>query len=142
MDAEVQQALYQQFWKTIPRLRTAHAVSEFFSHLLTDTEEVMLAKRIAVAVLILKGKRPKDIVPAVHVSYSMVRSVSSWLKNANPNTKMLLEKAIHDHKWDDLMDTIDSILDSLPPTPHTDWSRAGQERSKRKISRNSKRALR
>lgn len=134
--------MFKQFWVGISKLRDASQVSSFLSDFLTDTEEVMLAKRFTVAVLLLKGKRPVDIVGALHVTYTTVGSVASWVKNAKPHTRAILERIIHEQSWQALLDRVEEVLDKLPPAYHTSWSRVGKEKWNRKMDRASRGALR
>lgn len=101
----------------------------------------MLAKRFAIAILLHRGKRAKDIKYALHVSNSATGAVSSWLKNAKPETIKTLERIIVQSNWEQFIDNIDAMLDSLPPRYGTDWSRAGKEKWKRQQSRSVRKIL-
>ena len=120
---EVEHELFSLFWNSISDLRTKSSVSEFFSDLLTDTEEIMLAKRFAVAILLFQGKKPIDIAMSIHVSYSMIRGVSSWLDRATPNTIDLLERVVKHQAWQSIADSLDESIDLLPPRRGSDWTR-------------------
>jgi len=123
-------------------LREADVVASFFSDFLTDTEELMLAKRFTIAVLLLRGKRPKDIKNVLHVSNSATGTVGAWLKNAKPKTIATLERVIKESNWEGLIDKIDSFVDALPPRYGTDWSKIGKEKWQRKIGRAARQTIR
>lgn len=142
LDKSLEQEMFGQFWVSLSRLHDAHAASSFFSDLLSPTEELMLAKRFTVAVLLLRGKKPVDIVSTLHVSFSTISSVSSWIKNAKPKTKKILESIIRESNWQKVVDRIESLLDELPPRYGTDWHRAGKAKWQRKMERHARRALR
>ena len=142
IDKNIESEMFRKFWSSIPLLRDASAASSFFSDLLTDTEEVMLAKRFTIAILLLSGKRPLDIRAILHVSYSTIGTVSSWLKNAKPQTTQLLKHMMKESTWESFIDQIDAALDALPPRYGTDWSKAGKAKWKRKMERASRQSLR
>jgi uncharacterized protein YerC len=142
LDNEIKVEMFRKFWSSISRLQDADAVASFFSDFLSDTEELMLAKRFTIAVLLLRGRRPKEIKNILHVSNSATGAVGSWLKNAKPKTLASLERIIQEGNWDQFMDAIDAFIDSLPPKYGTNWSRVGKEKWQRKINRASRQPIR
>lgn len=142
LDKIIETEMFRQFWESISRLKNASEVSAFFSDLLSDTEEVMLAKRFAVAVLLLRGKRPSDISSSLHVSFTSIGSVASWLKNAKPRTQRLLQEMTQSKDWRQLLDRIEELLDKFPPRYGTNWQNIGDEKEQRRIERAARRALR
>ena len=142
LDQELEREMFTTFWSSLSRLNNASDVSAFFSDLLTDTEEVMLAKRFTIALLLLQGKKPVDVADAIHVSFSTIRGVSEWLSRASPATKRLLEQILKEQRWQALLDKIEALLDKLPPRWRTDWSEAGRAKWKRYKERLARRTLR
>lgn len=141
LDKTLEQQLFREFWSSVSKLRNANEVSAFFSDLLSDVEEKMLAKRFAVAVLILRGKRPVDIARAVHVSYSTIASVAAWVGHASPKMRSLLQTIIDQRSWQQIFDRIDALLDTLPPLYGTDWHKAGKAKWQREMERASRKPL-
>lgn len=137
----VQEEMFRQFWRSISHLRSVEDVSSFFSDLLTETEEVMLAKRLAVAILVLNGKKAVDIVTALHVTYTTVGTVVSWVKNAKPHTRKVLKRMIEEREWQMLIDAVEGVLDALPPRYGTNWHRVGKERYERRLEREARSRL-
>lgn len=142
MDKVVETELFKKFWHSLSSLRDPDSVSSFFSDFLSGSERIMLAKRFAIAVLLLRGKRPKDIKSVLHVSDSSTSSVGAWLKNAKPKTVATLERVIRENYWEEFFDNVDSFLDSLPPRYGTNWQRVGKERWQRNLERSSRQQLR
>lgn len=134
--------MFRKFWRSISALRDADTVASFFSDFLSDTEEIMLAKRFTIAVLLLRGRRPKDIKDILHVSNSATGSVSAWLKNAKPKTIATLERVIKQSNWEEFIDSIQATIDDMPPVYGTNWSRVGKDRWQRKIARATRKSLR
>ena len=142
LDKILEQQMFREFWSSVSKLRDANEVSAFFSDLLSDVEEKMLAKRFTVAVLILRGKRPVDIASAVHVSYSTIASVAAWVTHASPKMRLLLQTIIDQRNWQQILDRIDALLDKLPPAYGTDWHKAGKAKWQRRIERATRQSLR
>lgn len=142
LDKDIKTQMFSKFWRSMSTLRDADAVASFFTDFLSDTEELMLAKRFTIAVLLLRGRRPKDIKDALHVSNSAICSVASWLKNAKPKTVTTLERVIKENNWEQFIDSIEALLDKIPPGYGTDWSRIGKEKWQRKMARASRQSIR
>ena len=142
LDRDTEKEMFRKFWKSISVLRDADSVASFFSDFLSDTEELMLAKRFTIAVFLLRGRRPKDIKDILHVSNSATGAVSAWLKNAKPKTVAALERIIKETNWEEFIDDIEAMLDELPPRYGTNWSRVGHEKWQRKMTRASRQSLR
>lgn len=142
LDAALKEEMFRQFWLSLSFLQDAHTASSFFTDLLSSSEEIMLAKRFTIAILILRGKKFADIKATIHVSDFTIGSVNAWLKNAKPKTRKVLELIIKESRWEKLLDQFDAILDKLPPRYGSDWSRAGREKRQRTLDRNSRQTLR
>lgn len=142
LDKDIEEEIFRKFWKSISSLRETETVSSFFSDFLTKTEELMLAKRFTIAVLLLRGRKPNDIKNLLHVSNSATGAVGAWLKNAKPKTISTLEKVIKENEWENFLDHIDEFLDSLPPRYGTNWSRVGKEKWLRRVERRVKKSIR
>ncbi len=142
LDKDLETEMFRQFWVSLTRLRDASTVSSFFTDLLTDMEEMVLAKRFTVAILLLRGKKPVDIKSTLHVSFSTITSVSSWVKNAKPKTKQVMESIIKDGNWQSILDRVEELLDAAPPMYHTDWTQAGKDKWRRKMERSTRQSLR
>ncbi|MBI1869362.1 hypothetical protein HYS11_00125 [Candidatus Gottesmanbacteria bacterium] len=89
---DVEKQIFTIFWQAISRCKDSSDTASFFSDILTQTEQIMLAKRYAIACLLLRGKSPIQINHILRVSFSTVSSVASWLKNAKPQTQRILRE--------------------------------------------------
>jgi uncharacterized protein YerC len=142
LDKTIEKEIFQKFQQSISVLRDANSVAAFFSDFFTDTERIMFAKRLTVAVLLMRGKKAKEIKSVLNVSNSTTGTVTAWLKNANPKTRAILEHVIKKSDWESLIDTFEGFLDSLPPRYGTNWSRVGRERRERRMERLSRQSVR
>ena len=73
---EVYSRIFEIFLKTISKLKTKRQVESFLKEFLTPTEQVMFAKRLAIAFLLTKKYDYRDISKILRVSTSTIRSVS------------------------------------------------------------------
>lgn len=142
LDKTIESEMFTQFWDSISRLKTSSDVSDFFTDILTQTEQVMLTKRFMIAILLGRGKRPIEISQILHVSFSTIGGVASWEKNAKPKTKEIIEMLIAEGNWGSLLDRFEKIMDKLPPGRGTDWHLAGKEKYQRQKERSARNSLR
>ncbi|HLD25386.1 MAG TPA: Trp family transcriptional regulator [Patescibacteria group bacterium] len=141
LDSALEEEMFRQFWLSLSFLRDAGTVASFFTDLLTDAEEIMLAKRFTIAVLIMRGRKFSEIKDTIHVSDSTIGSVNAWLKNAKPRTREILRLIIKESRWQKLLDQIDVLLDKIPPRYGTNWSRVESDKRQRRMDRRSRSEL-
>ncbi len=142
LSKETQNELFNQLWEFLSRARDPETAHQLYSDLLTETEKIVLAKRLATALLILRGKTTWQIQAAIKISSSTVSSVSQWLKYTRPKTQKLLIRLSREKDWHSFVDKIEEELDKLPPRYHSDWKKAGQEKYERRKQRLAKSDLR
>lgn len=71
--------LLGEFWTTISLLETVDEIKNFLKDLLSETEAVMLARRLKIAQLIYAGWSYERIEKSLHTSPATIASVHSWL---------------------------------------------------------------
>lgn len=76
----IEKRIFEIFFGTIVNLKNSNDVASFLEDFLTPTEKMMLAKRLAVAVMLAKGYDYREIKKTLRVSFQMVANVSLWLK--------------------------------------------------------------
>lgn len=141
LDKALEEEMFRQFWLSLSLLKNADTVSSFFTDLLSPSEEIMLAKRFTIAMLILRGKKFSEIKQTIHVSDSTISSVNAWLKNAKPRTKAVLALIIKESRWQKLLGQVDVLLDKLPSQYGTDWYQAGKQKRKRRLDQYARQKL-
>lgn len=72
---DIEQRIFQVFEETLTGLKDKSEVKNFISDLFTPTEKIMLAKRLAVAVLLSKNYNYREICDLLNVSASTINSV-------------------------------------------------------------------
>lgn len=68
------------------------AMKLFLRDLLTDSERIMLGRRITIAQMITAGKTHEEIVDVLHVGYDTIARVHRWLRDDVPGYEMALAK--------------------------------------------------
>lgn len=142
LQPEMANLIYTELCNFVSFIPSGRGYSEFFNDFLTPTEKVMLSKRFMIMVLLMRGKTVEHIKNTLFVSNSAVMSVSSWLNNASPTTKNMLSKLNKSKDWENFFDSIESILDKLPPGKYRNWQKAGKEKVVRLKSRQFRKRLR
>lgn len=107
--------LYSLFWEAIADLKNPAKAEEFFNDLLTPTEKVMLSKRLAIAVMLIKGYDYSSIRSILKVSPTTIGAVSLWLKYSGKGYRDTVEKLLKKERVREIVDTIDSLLETIKP---------------------------
>ncbi len=142
LNKEVEERLFEVFWQTLARLNTTLSVHKFLDDLLSQTEKIMLAKRLGIALLLVKGYDFRTISKSLKDSTSTVNFFYIWLKNGGEGYRMVIKKILEEEKteefWDNLEEKFGNIL---PPNSRGNWSQIRSEEWQKRISRRKKRAL-
>lgn len=92
---------FEEFWTMVASLETKDEVKNFFRDLLSETEALMLARRIRIAKLLLRGISYEDITKTIRASEGTIAHVHRWLqsgfggyKTSLPRLEQILEKKI------------------------------------------------
>lgn len=86
------------FVETFAELNNKTEMAEFLNDFLTPTEKVMLAKRLAVAVLLLKKYSYISICKILKVSMGTVNNVNLWITHQPGGFKKQVEKILEKEK--------------------------------------------
>ncbi|KKU48884.1 MAG: TrpR family protein YerC/YecD [Parcubacteria group bacterium GW2011_GWA2_46_9] len=71
--------LLDLLWTSVSELSSRDEVRAFFKDLLSESEAIMLARRIKIAQLLLQGKSYEYICKTLHTSDSTIATVHNWL---------------------------------------------------------------
>ena len=96
LNPKIATTIEQYLLTVISELRSNTDVENFLHDFLTETERVVLVKRLAIAVLLQKGQSYEEIKKALKVSSATISFVSERLKN--PGFQTALEK-IDEDEW-------------------------------------------
>ncbi len=115
--------MFEIFVSSIISVNKKDKAEKFLNDLLTNTEKIMLAKRLSIAFLILKGYDYEDIKYLLKVSTSTVWNIKHWLEKHGEGYKTILKEFM---KQEDSKRSIENFFDFLedlfPLSYGTNWS--------------------
>ncbi|NQV88654.1 MAG: hypothetical protein HQ402_03855 [Parcubacteria group bacterium] len=105
--------IHDKLIKTISGLRNRNTCKDFMGELLTRTEKIMLAKRLAIIFMVNENISIYEISNILQVSPSTVARISNGTENNSYNHIL---KIINKKQYGDLSTTIEKfILMGMPP---------------------------
>ncbi|MFC1595041.1 YerC/YecD family TrpR-related protein [Patescibacteria group bacterium] len=81
LSGEERKKLLDEFWIMVALLESRDEVKSFFKDLLSETETLMLSRRIQIAKMLLSDCQYNKIRENLGVSYSTIGSVHKWLQS-------------------------------------------------------------
>lgn len=103
LSEQIQEIIIKQLLFTLTNLESPKQTASFLSDFLTDAETIMLSKRLAIAIFLLKGNSQTIVTKMLSVSYSATGAVNSWLKNADPTTLIMLNSISQAEEWKEII---------------------------------------
>ncbi len=120
VSSTVNKQILQLFRNAISSLKHSEEIDDFLEDFLSPVEKIMLAKRLAIAVMLAKGYDYQSIKAILHVTPSTIAAVSIRLKYAGKGYKKTVEKILQEEKINDFWQRIDLVLSSIPQSKGTD----------------------
>lgn len=114
LSKDVYDHIFDIFLSTLVQIRTKNSASEFLDEFLTPTEKIMLAKRLAIGILVAKKCDYREISQILKVSTATVGNVSSlyrYGKSYNKVVDKLLSGEETKKFWVEFGEGIASIAD-------------------------------
>lgn len=106
--------IFEIFLRTFIKIKNKEQADQFISNLLTPTEKIMLAKRLAIAFLLEKNYDYRTIQSIIRVSSPTITSVSMSLKYGSEGYRKLIAEIIKEEKLVSLLGNSISKLLSMP----------------------------
>lgn len=94
MKPEVSEKIQSLLVDCIAHCRDEQTATAFVDSLLTATEKIVVAKRLAVALMLFKGRDPEDIRDILKVSTQTIWTVQEWMATRGAGFRMLLEDVV------------------------------------------------
>lgn len=141
LDKELENTIFEVFLKTIVDIKTSEEAKNFIEDILFPAERIMIIKRLAIAVLLTKGKTYEYIDHTLKVSRATIMTVSLWLKHGKGGYAKVVDKILKTQKKEASIDNIEEILIKLSsPKAYGSgaWikkSKEGKELFRRKLKR-------
>jgi len=102
--------LYQVFYQSFSRLNNSEMASNFIEDLLTPTEKVMLAKRLAIAILISKGWLQESIEETLKVSSATIQSVKRTTRFGGQGFARVVDLLQKEKEWEQMTEDFQTLL--------------------------------
>jgi uncharacterized protein YerC len=134
VSSTVNKQILQLFRNAISSLKQSDEIDDFLEDFLSPVEKIMLAKRLAIAVMLAKGYDYQSIKAILHVTPSTIASVSIRLKYAGKGYKKTVEKILQEEKINDFWQKVDLIISSIPQSKGTNRYQHKQELENKKRS--------
>lgn len=138
IDPEIEKRIFEIFLDYLAHVKTSEDIKEFLISLLSYTEQVMFAKRLAIAVLISRGFNYEDIDQTLKVSKSTVGAIHKQILIGAVGYKKAIEHILQKEGNEVFWNSLEEILLKLSsPKQHgsSAWkkkSKIGKELAKRK----------
>ncbi len=97
---------------TMGALRSPSETKAFFYDFFTKTERIVLAKRLAIALLLYKKYEWRDIQYLLHVSTSTISRVANWLDREGSGVKPILDKLIREERIANFLHKADRFIET------------------------------
>lgn len=141
LDKELENKIFEVFLKAIVDIKNFAEAKNFIEDILSPTERIMLIKRLAIAVLLTKGKTYEYIDHTLKVSRATIMTVSLWLKHGKGGYRKVVDNILKIQNRERLIDNIEEILLRLSPPKRfgsigfENKSKKGKELLRKKLKR-------
>jgi len=132
---DVYNRIFEIFYKTLADIKTPSEVKEFIEDFLSPTEQIMLSKRLAIAVLLAKDFDYRTISKILRVSLATIAMVAALLKYKGRGYKKVVGKIIKSEKREEFWQKIDDLLSGTVPPKGVIWKYWRQEKEIEKRKR-------
>ncbi len=113
IDPEIEERIFEIFWDYLATLRKPEDIHEFLVSLLSFTEQVMIAKRLAIAVLLNRGYNYEEIDQSLKVSKSTVGTVHKQILIGAPGYKKAIDRISKREKLEGFWNNLEEIMIKL-----------------------------
>lgn len=103
LQKEIEVRIHELLDDGLAALGSRDDIERFLADLLTPTEKIMLAKRLAIALLLEKGYDYRQISRVLKVSTSTVRSVVNWKRVRGKGYEKVVKILVTQEKWEKVL---------------------------------------
>lgn len=89
---ETEKKIRKAFIKALVDIGSEREMERYIFDLLTPTEQIMLAKRLAIAALLIEGLPYREIAERIKVSTATIGRVKLWLGTAGDGYRLVIKK--------------------------------------------------
>lgn len=128
---EVENRIYELLNDSFSEIRDKDEFNNFLDDFLSPIEKTVLAKRLAIAVLISKGNDYKNICAILKVTPNTVSKMSFRIKYGNGSVKKMADKIVASDDNKALLEELASIFDiPIKGLPKSEYIKKVQKRNK------------
>lgn len=109
LNKTVEDQIFETLWESLSQIHDKDDIQLFLNDLLFPVERIMVAKRLAIAILLLKGKSYETIIDFLKVSNETISKISLILKSNN-GYRVALNKLIKSDAGRQFWQDIENIL--------------------------------
>lgn len=106
--------IIKQLTWALTQIKTEEEMTLFLKDLLTSTEQTMLAKRLTVTSLLVKGWSWSQVCRLLHVSPATVNRMQIWMSISGGGLKKSIERLEKRERWKNFWDQLDGMLPDIP----------------------------
>jgi len=111
IDKHIAKKIKENFLEIMSSLKNKQEANRFLYDFLTQTEQIMLAKRLAIVLMVLKGYNHRQISESLKVSTATVSSMVMWLRYEGKGYRQVLNKVIKKETLKEFWHKIHDYLD-------------------------------
>lgn len=130
---EVEKRVYEVLMESIAVANSHSTVDSLLDDLLSPTERLMIAKRLSIALLLMKKYDQRLISRWLKVSLATVSKVSLALQSGHGGYQSVIGSILRKESLKEFLDKIDDTLAELFPPRHKNWSHWRRERWEEKM---------
>ena len=106
----IKQEIISSLWWVLADLNTEKEIGLLIEDLLTTTEKTMLAKRLAIALMLIKGYPYNLIKDSLKVSSSTISNLRNNLDKGSPGYKLASQKLMKHEKVNKFLKEITKMM--------------------------------
>lgn len=125
---ELEERIFEVFWRYLASLKYSKDIQIFLVSLLSHTKQVMLAKRLAIAILLSKEYTYERIDDSLKVSKSTVGTIHKQLLTGAEGYKKAIKQILNEEKKESIWYALEELVLKLS-LPKQYGSAAWQKKS-------------
>ncbi len=130
---EIEKRVYDVLMESVAAARSRDTVARLLNDLLSPTERLMIAKRLSIALLLLKKYEQRTISRWLKVSLTTVSKVSLTLQTGKGGYHTVIGSILRKEELKALIEKIDDALADMFPPVGRDWRSWRRRRWEAKI---------
>ena len=135
LSKEIEERVYEVLMESIAAANSKTTVHNLLNDLLSPTERLMIAKRLSIALLLLKKYDQRLISRWLKVSLTTVSKVSLALQSGRGGYQSVIGSILRKEELKEFLNKIDDAIAEMFPPRHRNWSHWRRERWEEKITR-------